>query len=103
MEGESNFWVHIEKHRRWRVQIFFANMNTKPCWIDPNVCTKDDLTKEKDVLNQIYVIESCSREKMNTKWRLCKLTNLTAFAALLKDVPMCCKHAVSPEPLFENH
>ena len=39
---------------------------------------------------------------MNTKWRFYKLTNLTVFAALLKDVPMGCKDAVLPEPLLRN-
>ena len=39
---------------------------------------------------------------MNTKWRFHKLTNLTVFAALLKDVPMGCKNAVLPEPLSKN-
>ena len=34
---------------------------------------------------------------MNTKWRFYKLTNLTVFAALLRDVPMGCKNAVLPE------
>ena len=57
----------------------------------------------KDFLNQTDVIESCSRERTNTKWRFYKLTNLTVFAALLKDVPMGCKNAVLPEPLLKNH
>ena len=39
---------------------------------------------------------------MNTKWRFYILTNLTLFAALLKDVPMGCKDAVLPEPLLKN-
>ena len=39
---------------------------------------------------------------MNTKWRFYKLTNLTVFAALLKDVPMGCKDAVLPELLLRN-
>ena len=30
------------------------------------------------------------------------MTNLTVFAALLKDVPMGCKDAVLPEPLLRN-
>ena len=37
---------------------------------------------------------------MNTKWRFHKLTNLTAFAASLNDVPIGCKDAVLPEPLW---
>ena len=39
---------------------------------------------------------------MNTKWRFYKLTNLTVFAALLKDVPMGCKKAFFPELLLKN-
>ena len=39
---------------------------------------------------------------MNTKWRLYKLTNLTVFAVLLKDVPMGCRDAVLHEPLLRN-
>ena len=53
-------------------------------------------------LKETDVIESCSREKKNTKWRFYKLTNLTVFAALLKDVPMGCMNAVLPEFLFRN-
>ena len=32
-----------------------------------------------------------------------KLTNITIFASLLKDVPMGCKNTVSREPLLKNH
>ena len=67
------------------------------------VCTHDDLAKLKDFLNKTDVIESSSQERMNTKLRFYKLTNLTVFAALLKDLPMGCKDAVLPEPLLKNH
>ena len=66
------------------------------------VCTHYDVGKLKDFLNKTDVIESCSRERMNTKWRFYKLTNLTVFAALLKDVPMGFKNALLPEPLLKN-
>ena len=66
------------------------------------VCTHDDLAKLKDFFNKTDVIESCSRERMNTKWRFYKLTNLTVSAALLKDVPMGCKNAVFPEHLLRS-
>ena len=39
---------------------------------------------------------------MNTKWRFYKLTNLTVFAVLLKDVTIGCKNAVLPEPLLRK-
>ena len=67
------------------------------------VCTHDDLAKLKDFLNKTDVKESCSRERMNTKWRFYNLTTLTVFAALSKDVPMGCKNAVLPEHLLKNH
>ena len=66
------------------------------------VCIHEDLAKLKKILNKTDVIESCSRERMNTKWRFYKLTNLTVFAALLKDVPIGCKNGVLPEPLLKN-
>ena len=67
------------------------------------VCTHDDLAKLKRFFNKTDVNKSCSRERMNTKWRFYKLTNLTIFAVLLKDVPAGCKDAVLPESLLENH
>ena len=60
------------------------------------------MVKLKDIPNKTDVIESCSRERMNKKWRFYKLTNLTVFAALLKDDPMGCKDAVLPKPLLKN-
>ena len=67
------------------------------------VCTHDDVVKLKDFLNKTTVIESCSRERMTTKWGFYKFTNLTVFLGSLKDVPMGCKNAVLPEPLLKYH
>ena len=66
------------------------------------MCTHDDLAKLKDFLNKTDVTEYCSRERTNTKWNFYKLTNLTVFAALLKDVPMGCKNEILPELLLRN-
>ena len=83
-------------------RCFYAHENNTLLDLSKLVCTHDDLAKLKDFLNKTDVIESCSRERMNTKWRFCKLTNLTVSAALLKDVPMGCKNAILPEPLLKN-
>ena len=83
-------------------RYFYAHENNTLLDRSKLVCTHDDLAKLKDFINQTDFIESCSREKMNTKWRFYKLTNLTVFAALLKDVPMGCKNAVLPQPLLRN-
>ena len=44
----------------------------------------------------------CTKERTINKWRFFKLTNLTIFAALLRDIPMGCKDAVLPESLLRN-
>ena len=49
-----------------------------------------------------WEIDICTRERANTKWNFYKLTNLTNFVSLLKDVPMGCKDTVLPEPLLRN-
>ena len=83
-------------------RYFYAHENNTLLDQSELVCTHDDLAKLKDFHNKTDVIESCSRERMNSKWRFYKLTNLTVFAALLKDVPMGCKNAVLTEPLLKN-
>ena len=66
------------------------------------VCTPDDITNLKEKLEKTDVVHLCTRERANTKWKFFKLTNLTVFAALLKDVPMGCKDSVLPEPLLKS-
>ena len=80
----------------------FTHKKTIHCWIDPNLCTKDDLAKLKDLIKTDY-IGFCDRERVNTTWRFYRLTYLTVFAALLKDAPMGCKDAVLPEPVLQNY
>ena len=66
------------------------------------VCTPDDITKLKEKLQKMDIVDLCTRERPNTKRKFYKLTNLTLFAAPLKDVPMGCKDSVLPEPLLKN-
>ena len=61
------------------------------------------MAKLKEILKKTDVIESCTKERSNTKWRFFKLTNLTIFADLLRDIPIGCKDAVLPESLLKNH
>ena len=81
---------------------FYAHENNTLLDRSKFVCTHDDLAKLKDFLNKTDVIESCSPERMNTKWRSYKLTNLTLVAPLLKNLPMGCKNAVLPELLLKK-
>ena len=66
------------------------------------VSNKDDMAKLKEILKKTDVIESCTNGRSNTKWRFFKLTNLTIFAALLRDIPMGCRDAILPESLLRN-
>ena len=81
---------------------FYAHGNNILLDCSKLVCIRDNLAKLKDILNKTDVTKSCSRKRMHIKWRLYKLTNLTVFAALLKDVPMGCKDAVLHEPLLKK-
>ena len=83
-------------------RYFYAHENDTRLDRSKLVGTLDDLAKLKDFLKKTDAIEFCSRERMNTKWRFYKLTNLSVFAALLKDVPMGCINAVLPESLLRN-
>ena len=85
-----------------KFRYFYAHENNTLLEQSKLVSNKDDMTKLKEILKKTDVIESCTKERTNTKWRFFKLTNLTIFAALLKDTPMGCKDAVLPESLLRN-
>ena len=67
------------------------------------VCTQADIINLKDRMQKVDIVDVCTREKANTKWKFQKLTNLTFFACLHEEVPMGCKDTVLLEPLFKNH
>ena len=67
------------------------------------VATKEDLTEIMNVLSNTDVIETCTKERANTKWKLYKVTIVIDFAALLIKVPKGFKNEVLPEPLSKNH
>ena len=66
------------------------------------VARKDDLKKIETLLNNVDMIESCTREQANILWKFYKLMNATFFSALVMEVLMGYKNAVLPEPLIRN-
>ena len=82
--------------------FFYAHENNKLMERSKPVCTPDDIINLKEKLQKMDFVDLCTRERANTKWKFYKLTNLTVFAALLKDVPMGCKDSVLPEPPLKN-
>ena len=61
------------------------------------------MAKLKEILNKTDVIEICTKDRSNTKWRFFKLPNLTIFAALLRDFATGSKDAALPGSLLNNH
>ena len=83
-------------------RYFYAHENNTLMERSKLVCTPDDNINLEEKLQKLDIVELCTRERANTKWKFYKLTNLTVFAALLKDVPMGCKDTVLPEPLLRK-
>ena len=81
---------------------FYAHENNTLMERSKLVCTPDDITNLKKKLQKMDIVSLCTRERANAKWNFYKMTNLTVFAALLKDVPMGCKDSVVPGPLLKN-
>ena len=96
------FWFKMKNIDYGAFSYFYAQENNALLDRCTFVSTRAVLAKPKNFLNKNDVIESCGGERMNTKWGFYGLTNLTVFAALLKDVPMGCKDAVLPKPLLKN-
>ena len=86
-----------------KFRYFYAYENNSLLEQSKLVSNKDDMTKLKEILKKTDVIESCTKKRSNTKWWFFKLTNLTLFAALLRDIPMGCKDVALPESLLKNH
>ena len=83
-------------------RYFYAHENKPIMEKSKLVCTPVDIFNLKEKLQKMVIFDLCTRERANTKWKFYKLTSLTIFAALLKDIPMGCKDTVLPEPLLRN-
>ena len=83
-------------------RYFYAHENNTIMETSKLLCTQADMTNLKDRMQKMDIVDLCTRERANTKWKFYKLTNLTIFASLLKDVPMGCKDTLLPEQLSRN-
>ena len=66
------------------------------------LCTKADLVSIQGKDEKFDILEQCTQERQNTKWRFKLITNVTIFAALLQNSPMGCPDSVLHEPLLKN-
>ena len=86
-----------------KFRYFYAHENKTLSEQSKLVSNKQDMAELKEILIKTDVIESCTKERFITKSRFFKLTNLTIFAALLRDMIMGCKDGVLPESLLRNY
>ena len=84
-------------------RYFYAHGNNTIMERSKLVCTQADMTNLKDRMQQMDIVDICTRERTNTKWKFYKLTNLTVFVSILQEVPMGFKDTILPEPLLKNH
>ena len=95
-----SFFLKVIEDEKFR--YFYAHENNTLSEQSKLVSNKNYMAKLREILQKTDIIESCTKERSNTKWRFFKLTNLTIFAALLRDIPMGCKDALLPESLSKN-
>ena len=63
---------------------------------------RNDLLNIQNEIEKVDLIEACTQERQNSKWRFTVITNVTVFAALLTNIPMGCTDSPLPEPLLRN-
>ena len=83
-------------------RYFYARENNTIMERSKLASTQADMTNLEDRMQKVDIVDVCTRERANTMWKFFKLTNLTNFASLLKDVPIGCKDRILPEPLLIN-
>ena len=83
-------------------RYYYAYENNTLCEKSHLLCTKADLITIQGKFEKNYIVEQCTQERQNTKWRFNLITNVTIFAALLKNVSMGWPESVLPEPLLSN-
>ena len=83
-------------------RYFYAHENNTLFEKSHLLCTKADLITIQRTVEKFDIVEQCTQERQNTKWRFNLITNVTIFAALLKNIPMGCPDSVLPEPLLRH-
>ena len=62
------------------------------------LCNKAVLITIQGKVKKFDIVEQCTQKRQNTKWRFKLNTNVTIFAAWLKNFPIGCPDSVLPEP-----
>ena len=60
-------------------RYFYGHENNTLMERSKLVCKPDDIINLKEKLQKMDIVDLCSRERANTEWKFCKLTNLTVL------------------------
>ena len=82
-------------------RYFYAHENNTIMERSKLVCTQADMANLNGRMQKMDIVDICILERTDTKWKFYKLTYLTIFASLLKDVPMGCKGSLT-STIFEK-
>ena len=63
---------------------------------------RNDVLSLQNKIEKLDLIETCTKERQNSKWRFTVITNVTVFAALLTNIPMSCNDTPLPQPMLRN-
>ena len=85
-----------------RYRYFYAHENNLLLERSLFIANKEDMTEFQQRLDDLKIVELCTRERSSTKGKLLFTTNVTIFAALLKSVPVGCKDILLPPNLIKR-
>ena len=74
------FGFVLKKSEEGMCRHFYAHKNNSRTVKAKLVCTQADMTYLKNRMQKMNIVDICTRERANTKWKFYKLTNLTIFA-----------------------
>ena len=66
------------------------------------LCFKAELNTVQGKVEKFDIVEQCNQERQNRKWRSKLITNVTIFAALLKNISVVSPDSVLHEPLLRH-
>ena len=77
------FGLVLKNFEHEMCRYFYVHENNTNMERTKLLCTQADMTHLKDRMQKLDIVDLCTRERANTKWKLYKLRNLTIFASLL--------------------